>query len=85
MSCVAMPMKKRRTNRKSERVSKGPRIGVTRGEFNRVADVLKRHGDILDDLRANQGVQLTRIAQIQSELDRLTKLTNELRRLFHEK
>jgi hypothetical protein len=53
---------------------------VTRGEFNRVIDLLNRRGEILqeyrvslDQMRRDLDTQFKRIAQLQSELDRIKK------------
>jgi hypothetical protein len=68
------------TVRKARRIPKGRRMDVTRAEFDRVIELLNQRGEMLNDLRADQRVQLMRIAQIQAELDRLFELTVALRR-----
>jgi hypothetical protein len=66
--------------RKAQRIPKGRRVDITREEFDGVIDLLNQRGEMLNNLVANQHIQLTRIAQIQAELDRLAELTAALRR-----
>ena len=68
---AAMPTKRRRV-KKVVRVPRSRRLDVTRGEFDRVMDLLNARGEVLNDLRDNQEIQFKRIAQIQAELDRAT-------------
>jgi hypothetical protein len=70
----------RRPHRTIPRIPKARRIDVTRGEFNRVIDLLNRRGEILqeyrvslDQMRRDLDTQFKRIAQLQSELDRIKK------------
>ena len=74
-----MPIK-RRPHRTIPRIPKSRRIDVTRGEFNRVIDLLNQRGEILqeyrislDQMRRDLDTQFKRIAQLQSELDRIKK------------
>jgi len=74
-----MPIK-RRPHRTIPRIPKPRRIDVTRGEFNRVIDLLNQRGEILqeyrvslDQMRRDLDTQFKRIAQLQSELDRIKK------------
>ena len=46
---------------------------MTRAEFDRVIALLNERGEIINDLRHNQDIQLKRIAQIQAELDEIRR------------
>jgi len=50
---------------------------VSRADFNRVIHLLNQRGDILtrrsDDLAADLEIQFKRIAQLQAEIDRLSR------------
>jgi hypothetical protein len=55
-------------------------MDVTRGEFDRVIDLLNERGEILkeyrqalDDIRHDLAVQFKRIAQLQAEVDELRR------------
>ena len=74
-----MPIK-RRAHRTIPRIPKSHRFDVTRGEFNHVIDLLNKRGEILqeyrislDQMRRELDIQFKRIAQLQSELDRVKK------------
>jgi hypothetical protein len=51
--------------------------GVSRAEFNRVIDRLNERGkiiqDSLDGMRRDLDIQFHRIAQLQAEIDRITR------------
>jgi hypothetical protein len=71
---------KRRPHRTIPRIPKSRRFDVTRGEFNHVIDLLNQRGEILreyrdslDQMRRDLDIQFKRIAQLQSELDRIRK------------
>ena len=68
----------RRPVKKVAPIPKSRRIDVTRGEFDRIIDLMNERGRILNDLRENQQIQFTRMAQMQAELDRAT---HDVRRL----
>ena len=74
-----MPIK-RRAHRSIPRIPKSRRFDVTRGEFNHIIDLLNKRGEILheyrtslDEMRRDLDIQFKRIAQLQSELDRVKK------------
>jgi hypothetical protein len=48
-------------------------MDVTRGEFNRVIDLLNERGQVVDEMRRELDVQFKRIAQLQAEIDGLKK------------
>lgn len=48
-------------------------MDVTRGEFDRVIDLLNERGEILNNVIRNQDIQFQRIAQIQAELDQIRR------------
>ena len=54
------------------------RVDVTRAEFNRLSTLVKENGAILNDLRHNQDIQLRRIAQMQAELDEISRAWQKL-------
>jgi hypothetical protein len=71
---------KRRSRRGIPRIPKTRRIGVSRGEFNRVIDLLnERRKTLLEDredlnqVRRELDIQFKRIAQLQLEVDALKK------------
>ena len=53
------------------RTPRHKRIDVTRGEFNRLIELLNARATFMDDLRHDLDVQFKRIAHIQAELDQL--------------
>ena len=63
---------KRRLVKSVQPIPKSRRVDVTRGEFDRVIDLLNERGRILNDLLENQEIQFKRIAQMQAALDRAT-------------
>jgi hypothetical protein len=74
-----MPIQ-RRTHRTIPRIPKSRRFDVSRSEFNHVIDLLNQRGEILqeyrvslDQMRRDLDIQFKRIAQLQSELDRIKK------------
>ena len=74
-----MPIK-RRPRQTIPRIPKSRRFDVSRGEFNHVIDLLNKRGKILqeyrvslDQMRRDLDIQFKRIAQLQSELDRVKK------------
>lgn len=76
-------MSKKKQPRRVQPVRRIPvasRIDVTRAEFNRVIALLKERGEILNDLRHNQGVQFQRFAQMQAEVDLIRRALAKLRR-----
>ena len=64
---------KPRPMRRFPRIPRAHRESVSREEFNRVIDLLNERGEILNDLRHNQDVQFSRIAQMQAELDAIRR------------
>jgi hypothetical protein len=68
-----MATNRRNPVKKVAHIPKSRRIDVTRGEFDRLVDLLNERGRILNDLRENQHIQFTRMAQMQAELDRATQ------------
>ncbi len=62
----------RKTSR-VRRIPKSRRVDVTRGEFDRVIDLLNERGEILNNVIRNQDIQFQRIAQIQAELDQIRR------------
>ena len=74
-----MPIK-RRPRQTIPRIPKSRRFDVSRGEFNHVIDLLNKRGKILqehrvslDQMRRDLDIQFKRIAQLQSELDRVKR------------
>ncbi len=79
-------MAKRRKSRpipKARRVSRSPlnRVNVTRGEYNRIIDILNKRNVILNSLREELErvqhaceIQFKRTAQIQVELDEVNRV-----------
>ena len=72
--------RKRRAHRTIPRIPKSRRFDVSRGEFNHVIDLLNTRGEILqeyrvslDQMRRDLDIQFKRIAQLQSELDRVKR------------
>ena len=70
----------RRLHRSIPRIPKSRRFDVSRGEFNHVIDLLNKRSEILpeyrtslDAMRRDLDIQFKRIAQLQSELDRVKK------------
>lgn len=62
------------------RVAKSRRVDVTRGEFNHVVDLLNQRGLIMNEVALqveknarNLELQFTRLAQIQADLDLITR------------
>jgi hypothetical protein len=86
-------MSKRRTTArrsipKARRIARSPlsRTDVTRGEYNRIIDILNQRNVILNGLREAinrleqaSDVQFTRIAQLQADLDGIKKAWDRLR------
>jgi hypothetical protein len=70
----------RRRVRPVPRLPTARRIDVTRAEFNRVIALLNERGEILNDLRHNQDVQFQRLAQLQAEVDLITRALDKLPR-----
>jgi len=71
---------KRRAHQSIPKIPKSRRFDVSRGEFNRVIDLLNKRGEILheyrislDQMRRDLDIQFKRIAQLQSELDRVKR------------
>jgi hypothetical protein len=67
-----MPAKSSR-RRALPRIPKSRRMDVTRGEFNRVIDMLNERGQVVDVMRRELDIQFKRIAQLQAEIDDLKK------------
>jgi hypothetical protein len=70
--------------RLARRVRRAPRIrparrAVTRAEFNRLIERLNERAEIIDDLQRNQQIQFQRLAQLQAEVDVITRAWNRLR------
>ena len=63
----------RRKTSRVRRIPKGHRVDVTRGEFDRIIDLLNERGEILNNIIRNQDIQFQRIAQIQAELDQIRR------------
>jgi hypothetical protein len=63
----------RRKSSRVRRIPKGRRVDVTRGEFDRIIDLLNERGEILNNIIRNQDIQFQRIAQIQAELDQIRR------------
>ena len=63
----------RRKISRVRRIPKSRRVDVTRGEFDRVIDLLNERGEILNNIIRNQDIQFQRIAQIQAELDQIRR------------
>ena len=74
---------------KARRVPRSPltRTDVTRGEYNRVIDILNERNEILNALRDGVNglhhiseIQFKRIAEIQADVDRINRALAALRR-----
>jgi len=63
----------RRKTSRVRRIPKSRRVDVTRGEFDRIIDLLNERGQILNNIIRNQDIQFQRIAQIQAELDQIRR------------
>jgi hypothetical protein len=55
------------------RIPKARRAAVTRDEFDRVIDMLNKRAEVVDQMRRDLDVQFKRIAQLQTEIDRLKR------------
>ena len=69
-----MPPKRRprvKHIRRIGRVRKSGPLNVTRAEFDAVIELLNERGEIINGIRRELQTQLTRIAQLQQELDEL--------------
>jgi hypothetical protein len=76
-----MPKKSgRRRVGEAKRIPLRKRMDVTRAEFNEVIAMLNERGEILNDLRRNQDIQLQRIAQLQAELDVIARAWKKFQR-----
>jgi len=85
---VAEPREPLRRIRKARRLSPSPlsRKDVTRGEYNRIIDILNERAVILNDFRdainelkrAND-VQFKRVAQVQADLDVIKQAWNRIK------
>ena len=70
-----------RKRKKFTRIPKARRIDVSRGEFNRVVEIVNRHTSLHEDraehlaaLHRDLEVQFKRIAQLQQELDDIKRM-----------
>ena len=70
-----------RKRRKFTRIPKARRADVSRGEFNRVVEIVNRHTSLHEDraeriaaLHRDLEIQFKRIAQLQQELDDVKRM-----------
>lgn len=71
--------KRRRAVSRARWIPVSKRVNVTRGEFNRVIELLNERGEIMNDLRHNQEMQFKRLAQLQAELDLIRRAWERVR------
>jgi len=71
--------RKRRPQTTVPKIPKGQRVDVTRAEFNRAIDIINERGQLISDLRRDLDVQFKRIAQLQAEVDALTRHFDRLK------
>jgi hypothetical protein len=68
----------RRRGNRIPRIPKARQTGVSRGEFNRVIEMLNQRGNVVEEygnalatIRRDLDIQFRRIAQLQAELDQI--------------
>lgn len=71
-----MVLKKRPTS--VPNLPKALRVDVRRDEFNRMIDLLNERGNIINGLLKTQEIQFKRIAQLQADVDALTRQVERL-------
>ena len=80
--------RQRRPIPKARQLTRSPlnRTDVTRGEYNRIIDILNERNGILNALREaiaglqqTNDIQFKRIAQIQADLDNLKRVVDRLK------
>jgi len=76
----------RRRSKRIPRIPKARQIDVSRGEFNRVIEMLNQRGKILEEygdaltaIRRDLDVQFRRIAQLQAELDQIKRAWEKIK------
>jgi hypothetical protein len=70
---------KPRRVRRARPIPVGNQVDVTRGEFNRLIELLNERAAIMNSLAHNQDVQFKRLAQLQAELDLMKRAWERLR------